>query len=192
MGSEMCIRDSRKSVKNVVARNVSENNGADGLVFFESPDNLSWDNKIRNNAKNGIRMRNSPNIRLRGDEIVDNGMYGVVSYTASLEGQETRDTTYDPYEQRASFDIANARMGGNKEGHFQIVNNEHARLQGLTIFSTSLNIFGGDLESVSANLYEAATSGKQSVVIEQTYTGGAERMVKDSVEDADPTPANAE
>lgn len=182
----------RKSVKNVVARNISENNGADGLVFFESPDNLSWDNKIRNNAKNGIRIRNSWNIRLRGDEIVDNGMYGVVSYTASLEEQETRDTTYDPYEQRASFDIADSRMGGNKAGYFQIVNNEQARLQALTIFSTSLNIFGGDLESVSASLYEAATSGKQSVVIEQTYTGGAERMVKDSVEDADPTPANAE
>lgn len=183
----------RKSVRNVVARNVSENNGADGLVFFESPDNLSWENKIRNNAKNGIRIRNSWNIRLRGDEIVDNGMYGLVSYTASLEDQETRDTTYDPYEQRASFDMADARMGANKEGHFQIINNETARLQGLTIFSTSLNIFGGDLESVSASLYEAATSGKQAVVIEQTYKGGAaENTVKDSVEDADPSAGHKE
>lgn len=176
----------RNSVRNVIANNISENNGADGLVFFESPDNLTWGNTIRNNKKNGVRIRNSWNVKLRGDEIANNGMYGLVSYTADLSGQATRDSVYDPYTQKASFDIANAQMGSNAQGHFQIVNNEESRLQNLKIFSDSLDIFAGDLESVSPVLYEAATSDKKALVIKQHYMGGAEKAIRDSAEDADP------
>lgn len=96
----------RTSSHNVVANNVSARNGADGITFFESEDNISYNNMVLNNARTGIRARNSWNIRLQGDQIAGNGGPAIHVYTARLEEKEKhRDFVLDPYSQKASAEI---------------------------------------------------------------------------------------
>ncbi len=96
----------RTSSHNIVANNVSTRNGADGITFFESEDNLSYNNTVLNNGRTGIRARNSWNIRLQGDQIAGNGGPAVHVYTARLEEKEKhRDFELDPYTQRAGAEV---------------------------------------------------------------------------------------
>lgn len=160
----------RASVRNVIANNLSERNGADGLVFFESPDNITWNNRLLNNGKNGIRIRNSWNISLNNDRILNNGSYGVTAYPASLEHQETRDTKYDPYTQRAGFEINGAEMSGNKIGHFRLDNVETARFWNLRLFNTP-DIFKGDVEKHAGQIYTIISTPGQMATV--TMKGGS-------------------
>lgn len=95
----------RTSVNNIIANNISIDNGADGITFFESQNSTTYNNTVLNNKRSGIRIRNSWNVKLVGDQIAGNKGPAVDIYTAALEGQETRDFELDPYTRKASAEI---------------------------------------------------------------------------------------
>lgn len=154
----------RNCRNNVIANNISRNNGSDGLVFFESPDNVSWQNRLENNGKNGVRIRNSTNIILRGDSIANNGAYGVEAYAISLAHQKTRDINIDPYEERVGYDIVDAVLANNKSGHFQGMNIDLMRLSNIKMLK-SYRYFRGDLEKYESALSAGATDKNKMIMI---------------------------
>jgi poly(beta-D-mannuronate) C5 epimerase len=96
----------RTSSNNIVANNICAHNRHDGITFFESENNETWNNKVYKNGGSGIRVRNSWNIRLVNDEVTDNGSIPVVVYAVHLEeAQPGRDFKLDPYTQQAGADM---------------------------------------------------------------------------------------
>lgn len=157
----------RNSAHNVVAFNKIHDNNGDGLSFYESPHNLSWQNTIYNNAKSGIRIRNSMDITLRKDRLHENGSFGLEAYTASLHKQEERDLVLDPYEQRISFDIADSEFSGNKAGQIKVDNAESARFQELKIFRIVSGLLEGDIETQEQYLFSAMTTPGSAVTLQR-------------------------
>lgn len=181
----------RLSVRNIVANNVSEYNGNDGLVFFESPDNISYNNNLRLNGKSGVRIRNSWNLRLVGDRILDNRGYGVLAYTAALEdnenAKETRDVKLDPYGMRAAFDILGAEMNGNLAGNFNLMDLERAAFYNLNVFRAPGGYFEGDkrIKDLLYALYDPSLRGGDGIELYQTnYTPRYSKFWKHQVKEA--------
>ncbi len=114
----------RTSVNNVIAENIVEYNEQDGLTFFESQNNTTWNNTLRYNQKNGIRIRNSWDIMLYQDKISSNDGTAIEVYTTALEGQETRDFELDPYTQKASAIVDEAKISTSGASVFKITNAE--------------------------------------------------------------------
>ena len=90
----------RSGENNVVINNVSAYNTADGITFFESPNNISYNNKIYQNGLSGIRIRNSWNIKLINEKITGNGSVPIVMYILNL-ANHNRDFKLDPYTMKA-------------------------------------------------------------------------------------------
>ncbi len=154
----------RNSRRNVVAYNLSERNVADGLVFFESPDNLSYQNTLINNGKNGIRVRNSWDIVSVGDKIAGNAMYGATVYTTSLEDQESRDFKLDPYQKKAGLRMVKGELNGNKVAQIQALSADRLELRDLHLFNAPKN-FSGDMEAYATDITRALTGREKSVAV---------------------------
>ena len=118
----------RTSVNNVIADNVVEYNDQDGLTFFESENNTTWGNILRHNKKNGVRIRNSWDIKLYNDEINNNGGTSVEVYTADLSGQKTRDFELDPYTQKADVVVNGAKISTSGAAVFKIIDSDFMRI----------------------------------------------------------------
>lgn len=80
-------------------------------------------NRIYNNSHHGIHFRNSIDINLINNNIVNNGRYGVYGHTSDLlanydskSDHEIRDLKLDPYEMRGSVNINNGFIISNKRG----------------------------------------------------------------------------
>ncbi|MCB1783651.1 MAG: right-handed parallel beta-helix repeat-containing protein [Alphaproteobacteria bacterium] len=110
----------RTSVNNVIADNVSEHNEQDGITLFESEHTTTWGNKISHNKRSGIRIRNSWNVHLYHDEILNNDGVAVEVYVADITGQETRDFELDPYTQRADAYIEGAKISSSGSALFKM------------------------------------------------------------------------
>lgn len=119
----------RTSVNNVIADNIAEFNEQDGLTFFESENNVTWGNKLRYNKKNGVRIRNSWDIKMYNDIIEDNAGTSIEVYTADISGQETRDFELDPYTAKASVIVNGANISTSGAAVFKI---KDAELMGIT------------------------------------------------------------
>jgi poly(beta-D-mannuronate) C5 epimerase len=125
----------RSSVNNVVAGNTMARNKGDGLTFFESPDNVSCRNKIRDNGSSGIRVRNSWNVNSYEDEITGNAATPVVIYAATLDAQD-RDMQEDPYVRRAQAGVSGATIRARDDKPaFKIDDAEGAVLSGIRMLS---------------------------------------------------------
>lgn len=111
----------RTSVNNVIANNVTEYNGQDGITLFESEDTILWKNKISHNERSGVRIRNSWNVEMHYDEIRDNHGVAVEVYVADLSGQETRDFELDPYTKRADVFINGAHISSSGSAVFKML-----------------------------------------------------------------------
>lgn len=137
----------RNSGNNVVAYNTSRNNGGDGLTYYESPDNISYKNKLLNNKKVGLRIRNSWNISSHGDVINGNRM-GIRLYTDYLlkedEGSK-RNLEIDPYTQKASVTLKNTEMVGNIQANFKFTDFDKVEIYKPVFFKTPSKLFSGDL-----------------------------------------------
>ncbi len=144
----------RSSINNVVANNISERNGGDGISFLESSENVSWKNRTIGNKGSGIRIRNSSNIRMRGEHIAENVEYGIEAYAGSVDD---RRNDVDRYQQHTEFDIADSTMDSNGEGHFQVSGIDGAKLSNLQIFQSS-SVFEGDFNKYETALYQAVTT----------------------------------
>lgn len=89
----------RNSVNNLVAYNEIYRNHTDGITLYESGDNLIWGNKLINNRRHGIRVRNSVNIRLYENVAMANGLVGVYGHIKDLSDTD-RDIALDPFDAR--------------------------------------------------------------------------------------------
>ncbi len=139
----------RSSENNVIAYNISIDNGGDGLVFFESPHNLSYKNKLNNNAKNGIRIRNSWDIISYGDTIVGNGQYAVNGYVFDLEKfHKHRDLEMDPYSERVNASFFKSNMQANGIGTFNFYGSEFINVGDIDIFYPQQSTFMGEYSPI--------------------------------------------
>lgn len=127
----------RTSVNNVIANNISEHNEQDGLTYFESENNVSWGNTLRFNKKNGMRIRNSWDIKSYKDKAYLNGGTAIEVYTTDLSGQETRDFELDPYTQKAAAVIRDAEINANGPAVFKIKNAELMALSNIKIWTAT-------------------------------------------------------
>lgn len=155
----------RNSRKNIIAYNDSYANGQDGLVFYESPDNLSLGNMLHGNGGQGMTIRNSQKISSRHDRISDNQAYGLKAYTANLDDQETRDTDYDRYEQAVSFDISETIFARNKTGQMSFYNLDRGYFHNLHFLSASGGLIEGDIDANIKELYQMMSRPDQGVII---------------------------
>ena len=125
----------RTSVNNVIANNLAEHNDQDGLTFFESENNITWGNIFRYNKKNGLRIRNSWDIRMYNDEIYGNGGTSIEVYTANIDGQETRDFDLDPYTQKAGVTVRGAKIRASGAAAFKITDAELLGLSNIKLWN---------------------------------------------------------
>lgn len=110
----------RSSNNNIIAYNLSQNNGTDGITFYESANNISFNNSYINNAKSGLRIRNSWGITSYHDVINNNTSAAIEVYTAYLKIEDSRDLALDPYIQRAGAYIIEPEIIGNKTANFKV------------------------------------------------------------------------
>ena len=110
--------------------------GEDLLLLFQQQGHgrqVSWlavlrvtlqiaDNRFYNNQHHGIRFRNSLDVTLKDNLILQNGHYGIYGYLsdlsahAPLPGHEARDLKLDPYEMRGSGYISGGVIALNGSG----------------------------------------------------------------------------
>ena len=154
----------RSSTHNVVAHNEVYNN-EDGISFYESGHNISWGNIVKDNRKNGFRIRNSQNIKLGGECMLGNGGYGLDVYSADLSDHK-RNLALDPYEQNTSFNIEHSEFDQNMSGQIRVQNVTSARFTNIKAFRPGSAFITGDLHSENLKLYSAMTDPASTVVIE--------------------------
>jgi len=145
----------RTSVNNVLANNISEHNEQDGLTFFESENNVTWGNVFRYNKKNGLRIRNSWDIRMYNDEIYGNGGTSIEVYTANIDAQETRDFDLDPYTKKAGVIVRGAKIRASGAAALKITNAELLGLSNIKLWTGTHifpNYFDYDKDTVLQNL----------------------------------------
>lgn len=109
----------RASARNIVANNLVHSNHADGITIYESPDNLLWGNHVIGNAKHGIRVRNSMQIRLHENHASANQLSGIYGHIKDLRGTD-RDLRLDPFEQNVSMVIVGGELVHNLSAPFSI------------------------------------------------------------------------
>lgn len=102
----------RNSVRNLVAYNEVYQNQSDGITIYESSDNLLWGNRVLNNARHGIRLRNSTNIRLYENISAANGLTGVYGHIKDLSDTD-RDIELDPFDAEVSLILVGGKLAAN-------------------------------------------------------------------------------
>ncbi|MCO7513647.1 mannuronan 5-epimerase AlgG [Pseudomonas guariconensis] len=109
----------RNSVNNLIAYNEVYRNHTDGITLYESGDNLIWGNKLINNRRHGIRVRNSVNIRLYENIAMANGLVGVYGHIKDLSDTD-RDIALDPFDTKVSLIIVGGELAANGSGPLSI------------------------------------------------------------------------
>ncbi len=155
----------RTSSRNIIANNLSEYNEQDGLTFFESQDNITWGNRFVNNKRNGVKIRNSWDIKMYNDTIVNNGGAPIDIYTADISKQETRDFVMDPFTQRASAEISGATIKSNPSGVFKVGEVEGLRLSNMFITPAIAPLFVGNTIPGNMNLIKELSAQQHSLHI---------------------------
>ncbi|MDP2244584.1 mannuronan 5-epimerase AlgG [Pseudomonas sp.] len=102
----------RNSVRNLVAYNEVYQNQSDGITIYESSDNLLWGNRVLNNARHGIRLRNSTNIRLYENISAANGLTGVYGHIKDLADTD-RNIELDPFDTEVSMIVVGGKLAAN-------------------------------------------------------------------------------
>jgi poly(beta-D-mannuronate) C5 epimerase len=121
---------------------------------YESNDNLLYGNQVFNNQEHGIRLRNSIDITLQHNVILNNRGAGVYFHTRDLSDHTYRDLMIDPYEQRVSGNLVGGLIAGNQSGG---VFSEHIESLGLSNINIEQNgkstsQFRGDLLPLETNI----------------------------------------
>ncbi|MBK5006714.1 mannuronan 5-epimerase AlgG [Pseudomonas sp. S32] len=109
----------RNSINNLVAYNEIYRNHTDGITLYESGDNLIWGNKLVNNRRHGIRVRNSVNIRLYENVAMANGLVGVYGHIKDLSDTD-RDIALDPFDAKVSLIVVGGQLVANGSGPLSI------------------------------------------------------------------------
>ena len=109
----------RNSVNNLIAYNEIFQNHSDGITMYESGDNLVWGNRVINNRRHGIRVRNSVNIRLYENIAMANGLMGVYGHIKDLSDTD-RDIALDPFDTKVSLIVVGGELAANGSGPLSI------------------------------------------------------------------------
>lgn len=109
----------RNSVNNLIAYNEIFQNHSDGITMYESGDNLIWGNRVINNRRHGIRVRNSVNIRLYENVSMANGLMGVYGHIKDLSDTD-RNISLDPFDTKVSLIVVGGELAANGSGPLSI------------------------------------------------------------------------
>ncbi len=102
----------RNSINNLIAYNEVTQNHADGITLYESSHNLLWGNKVLNNARHGIRVRNSVDIRLYENVSAANALTGVYGHIKDLSDTD-RNIELDPFDTKISMIVVGGTLAAN-------------------------------------------------------------------------------
>jgi poly(beta-D-mannuronate) C5 epimerase len=122
----------RQSRNNVVADNISYGNNGDGIGLYESPDNVLWGNRLMNNLRNGIRVRNSTNVALYYNVALLNGTWGIYGQLKDLSGTD-RNFVEDFYDYAVSMTVVGGQLVSNASGPLSTDNPEYLKLSNLNM-----------------------------------------------------------
>ena len=105
----------RSSVNNVIAYNETYHNESDGITIYESGNNMLWGNRVIANARHGIRVRNSVDIKLYENIASGNGKLGIYGHIKDLTDTD-RDIDLDPFDTQVSLLVVGGQLAGNQSG----------------------------------------------------------------------------
>ncbi|WP_372986345.1 right-handed parallel beta-helix repeat-containing protein [Marinobacter sp.] len=155
----------RQSRRNVVARNLVHDNQGDGIGLYESPDNLLWENRLMNNLRNGIRVRNSTNVRVYNNVAALNGTYGVLGQVKDLSATD-RNFEEDFYHQAVSMTIVGGNLAANASGPLASDNPQYLELYDVNMRFPRSDVgihFEGLLGTYQTEIFDALLNGRHAV-----------------------------
>jgi len=109
----------RSSTDDVVADNRVYRNHGDGITIYESPRTLIWRNLAVDNKRQGIRVRNSVDVRIYDNIAIANGDYGIYGDVEDLTGTG-RNLRLDPFYERVSMVVVGGKLVSNAAGPLSI------------------------------------------------------------------------
>lgn len=109
----------RSSMNNVIAYNETYQNLSDGITVYESGSNLFWGNKVMNNRRHGIRVRNSTDVKLYENLSIGNQLTGVYGHIKDLTDTD-RDIELDPFDTQVSLLVVGGKLAGNGSGPISV------------------------------------------------------------------------
>lgn len=165
----------RQSRNNVVANNVSHDNQGDGIGLYESPDNMLWGNRLMNNLRNGIRVRNSTNVHLYHNVAVLNGTWGIYGQLKDLSATD-RNFKEDFYDYAVSMTVVGGELVSNASGPISSDNPEYIALYdvGMRFPRSDAGIhFEGVLGHFQMQILDAMLNENRAVLIKPSGTAAA-------------------
>ncbi|MCK7551373.1 NosD domain-containing protein [Marinobacter goseongensis] len=158
----------RQSSNNIVANNVSYDNQGDGIGLYESPDNLLWGNRVMNNLRNGIRVRNSSNVDVYHNVAVLNGTWGIYGQLKDLSATD-RNFKEDFYSYEVSMRVVGGELASNASGPLSTDNPAYISIYDVGMRFPRSNVgihFEGVLGEYQAKIFDALRNQNRAVHIE--------------------------
>ncbi|WP_322002178.1 right-handed parallel beta-helix repeat-containing protein [Marinobacter alexandrii] len=162
----------RQSRNNVVANNVVHDNQGDGIGLYESPDNLLWGNRLINNLRNGIRVRNSTDVGVYHNIAALNGTFGVLGQIKDLSATD-RDFEEDFYHQAVSMTVVGGKLAANASGPLSIDNPLYIGLYDVDMRFPRSDVgihFDGVLGHYQTEIFDALLNQQRAVRLQPTAT----------------------
>nr|P70805.1 RecName: Full=Mannuronan C5-epimerase AlgG; AltName: Full=Poly(beta-D-mannuronate) C5 epimerase; Flags: Precursor [Azotobacter vinelandii]CAA61231.1 epimerase [Azotobacter vinelandii] len=158
----------RNSEHNLVAYNEVYQNHSDGITLYESSNNLIWGNRLINNARHGIRMRNSVNIRIYENLSVVNQLTGIYGHIKDLSSTD-RDFKLDPFDTKVSMIVVGGQLTGNGSSPISVdspLSLELYRVEMLAPTKSSGLTFTGILEDKQEEILDLLVRRQKAVLID--------------------------
>ncbi|MFC0711407.1 mannuronan 5-epimerase AlgG [Azorhizophilus paspali] len=158
----------RNSEHNLVAYNEVYQNHSDGITLYESSNNLIWGNRLINNARHGIRMRNSVNIRIYENLSVANQLTGIYGHIKDLSKTD-RDFKLDPFDTKVSMIVVGGQLTGNGSSPISVdspLSLELYRVEMLAPTKSSGLTFTGILEDRQEEILDLLVRRQKAVLID--------------------------
>ncbi|TYC55578.1 right-handed parallel beta-helix repeat-containing protein [Marinobacter sp. BW6] len=155
----------RQSSNNVVANNVVHDNHGDGIGLYESPDNLLWGNRLINNLRNGIRVRNSTNVGVFHNIAALNGTFGVLGQIKDLSATD-RNFVEDFYHQAVSLTVVGGKLASNASGPMSTDNPQYIELYNVDMRFPRSDVgihFDGVLGAYQTEIFDALLNNHRAV-----------------------------
>ncbi|MNN36292.1 Poly(beta-D-mannuronate) C5 epimerase precursor [compost metagenome] len=143
-------------------------NHADGITIYESSNNLLWGNKVLNNQRHGIRVRNSVNIRLYENLSAANGLTGVLGHIKDLSNTD-RNIELDPFDAKVSMILVGGKLAGNGSSPLSIDSPLSVELYRVELLAPSKSTgisFAGVLGDKQEEILDLMVRRKQAVLID--------------------------
>ncbi len=149
----------------MVAKNLVHDNQGDGIGLYESPDNLLWGNRLMNNLRNGIRVRNSTNVRVYHNVAALNGTYGILGQIKDLSATD-RNFKEDYYHQAVSMTIVGGNLASNASGPLATDNPQYLEIYDINMRFPRSDVgihFEGLLGTYQTEIFDALLNGRHAV-----------------------------